>query len=164
MHVNGRPAAMSSVGQQRYRSEFTRSHSLEDLLDEAPEEPKRIRHSSLARPLGHSLNPAGHVLLWSLVVAGAPIVLGQLVHALISVPGIDLSRDFDYIEFFSVSATLTSAMREAGYRAGTYDYRDNEVLDDINGDVGFAHALHLAVKIRAGGGAHAGIVDPFIES
>jgi hypothetical protein len=131
---------------------------MEELADELPEEQHRLRVTSMAKPFGH-INPAGQTLLWAMVVGGVPIVLGQLVCALASSEGIDLVRDLDYVELFSGAAILTSAMRSAGYRAATFDNRDDPVFGDFNGDAGFAHALHLAAKIRPGGGVHSGIVN-----
>ena len=98
------------------------------------------------------------VLSWSLVLVGAPVVLGQLVLALASVPNINLEREVDYIEYFAGRHALTSAFQQAGKLAISYEKADNNYYQDFLGDVGFCHAMHLALKLKPGGGAHAGIV------
>jgi hypothetical protein len=123
-------------------------------LDEAPN-----KVAKCPKPLVYKLDTVAQALLLALVVAGAPVVLGQLVFTLVSVPGINLEKDLNYIEYFSGSAVLTSSMRRSGYRAATFDIVDDAIFGDMNGDAGFAHALHLALKLRPGGASHVGIVN-----
>ena len=98
------------------------------------------------------------VLLWALTLAGAPVVLGQLVWSLASTPGVNLDQDIDYVEYFAGRREITNAMRQHGYVAIAYELNDDPIFCDWCSDLGFATALQLAAKLKCGGGAHAAIV------
>jgi len=149
----------SRIGLTRSRSFLDRvkKHAKSKLFDMAHEcETTRFVFSP-ERPLDTVPLP-GLIMLWCLVHAGAPVVLGQLTLALLVAPGLNFTRELDYVEFFSGCASIVDAYLKAGLLAVPYERKEDAEFCDFCSNAGFAHALHLGSKLKWGAAAHAAIV------
>lgn len=57
---------------------------------------------------------------------------------------------YDCIEFFSGAATLTTALRDAGFVCSTYEIKDDVMKCDILGSEGMVHAIRLIIQACGG--------------
>jgi hypothetical protein len=102
------------------------------------------------------LTPHMSFVLWSLVLHGAPIVLGQLVLRVLHTSSI--LQKFSYVELFSGRRSVTTAMLNDGRVASPYDIVDDKSFENFLKPEGFAYAVLLILSLEGGGGLWAGIV------
>ena len=63
-------------------------------------------------------------------------------------------EDLDFVEMFGGTKELSSAMASRGWRAGTYDRKDDPVNQDFCTDAGFLKAAAQLRRVRSGGLVH----------
>ena len=95
--------------------------------------------------------PWGRALLQRLTHGGVPRVVLRLIATLLVALGPDATQHLDALELFSGRAAVTTALREAGFRAYGYDI-DNHIGDQCNwlSSIGFVHALCCAIQLEHG--------------
>ena len=74
------------------------------------------------------LAPRIQTLLWSLVLVKAPVVFGPNILQFLTPPGLELTRDIDFLELFAGKKVVTRCMREGGVAATSFEILDHEVF------------------------------------
>ena len=98
-------------------------------------------------------------LLWAMVVAGVPVILGQLVFETIRCTGLP-ATSLDFVEVFAGTKRITQQMRLANYRAASFEIEDDPVHQDINSGPGYANLVRMILSTdgEKGGGLLSAIV------
>ena len=98
------------------------------------------------------------MVLWALVFAGAPAILGRLVFVFFQTHNVDDMPKLDFVEFFSGRKAITRALQKSGYRCASYELADDALREDFTTPAGFCYALQLLLRVQEGGGIWAAIV------
>ena len=85
---------------------------------------------------------------------GAPVVLMSLVVAIMTLPGLDHSRNVHWVEYFAGQKAVTSAMLSAWLLALSFEIKDQQRIQNMLHEMGFVYAIHLGLKIVPGGGSN----------
>jgi hypothetical protein len=59
--------------------------------------------------------------------------------------------DLDFVEYFAGDRAVTSAQRQAGWRAASFEMKHDAVGQNMLTNTGFMHALLLICLLRIGG-------------
>jgi hypothetical protein len=92
-------------------------------------------------------------VVYALRQVGAPLVLVQLVFSVMSMPGVDLDRRFEWVEYFAGGKAVALGLAAAGRAAAAFEILDDARMD-YNSGIGFIVAVVLTLKLRLGGGSN----------
>ena len=114
---------------------------------------------SLLAPIVASCPERVVLIMWSLVLAGAPLVLGKLVWTILLAHDMrSLPHDVSFVELFAGQKAVTTAMRRDGRIAISYELHDDPIFEDICSAPGFAHAVQSLLMMEPGAGLLSAIV------
>jgi len=105
-----------------------------------------VVHENIKRPSGTMSRK--EEIVNGLLRIGAPLVVIALVIQLASVPGIEMTPNVDFAEFYAGMHEVTRAQRQAGRRAVAYEINIAGDYMNILSNVGFALALHLMCRLN----------------
>lgn len=94
------------------------------------------------------------VVLKQLKNMGAPTILMSMVMLIMCQPDLMHSQIIDWTEYFAGKKAVSRAMLMSGLVTLSFEKNDNNLTQDIMGVVGYIYAVHMALRVRPGGGTN----------
>ena len=84
----------------------------------------------------------------------APSILMALVALIMSQANMDHSQVVDWAEYFAGKKAVSRAMLNSGLLTLPFELLDNPVMQNIMSAMGFIYAMHIALRLKPGGGSN----------